>query len=283
MEKWTVLKALQTLTQALKEGGIESPRLEAEVLLCHALGLSKAELYTYPQRELKPEELLVLREMTKRRIEREPLAYILGEKEFWSLRLKVTPDCLIPRPETELLVEEGLKLLPVLPKPWKFLDIGTGCGAIAIALAKEVPEAEVWATERSPYAIRVAEENVRLHGLQGRVRLCLEDLFPQERGFSLIASNPPYVPTQQIFDLPPEVKDYEPLEALDGGADGLQVIRRIIDRAPYYLKEGGWLMLEVGYGQADAVKELFIGRGFSGVEVLKDYSGLKRVVKGKWP
>ncbi len=282
MEKWTVLKALQTLTQALKEGGIESARLEAEVFLCHVLGVSKAELYTHPQRELKPEELLVLREMTKRRIEREPLAYILGEKEFWSLKLKVTPDCLIPRPETELLVEEGLRLLPELPKPWKFLDIGTGCGAIAIALAKEVPQAEVWATERSPYAIRVAEENVKAYGLEGRVRLCLEDLFPQEGGFSLIASNPPYVPTEEIFALPPEVKDYEPIEALDGGADGLQVIRRIVQGAPSYLREGGWLLIEVGYGQADVVRGLFEGRGFSRVEVLKDYAGLKRVVKGKW-
>jgi release factor glutamine methyltransferase len=276
-----VLKALSILTQILEEGGISSARLEAEVFLSYLLKKSRAELYTL-KRKLKEKELLALSDMVKRRLQGEPVAYIIGEKEFWSLRFKITPACLIPRPETELLVEEVLRLSSSSDGPLKILDIGTGCGAIAIALAKELPSARIWASERSREALKVAEENVALHQVGDRVFLVEADLFPEERDFSFIVSNPPYIPTQEIFNLPPEVRDYEPLEALDGGPDGFSVIRRIVEGAGRYLREGGWLLLEVGYGQAEKVEELFRKAGFKEVSSVRDYAGIKRVVKGRW-
>ncbi len=276
-----VLEALTILTKILEEAGISSARLEAEVFLSYLLGKSRAQLYT-SKRKLKEEELLALSDMVKRRLQGEPVAYIIGEKEFWSLRFKVSPACLIPRPETELLVEEALKLSWSSNGPLKVLDIGTGCGAIAIALAKELPSARIWASERSREALKVAQENVALHQVGDRVFLVEADLFPEEGDFSFIVSNPPYIPTQEIFNLPPEVRDYEPLEALDGGPDGLLVIRRIVEGAGRYLKKEGWLLLEVGYGQAEKVEELFKKAGFQEVGSVRDYAGIKRVVKGRW-
>ncbi len=281
MQRPTVLTVLRVISEILEQKGIESARLEAEVLISHLLGISRADLYTQPQRRLKEEELLVLREMVQRRLEGEPVAYIVGEKEFWSLKLKVNPSCLIPRPETELLVEEALKVSASLGKPLKILEIGTGCGAIAIALARELGDAQIWATEISPYALQVAKENVERHGLGKRIKLLQADLYPPERGFSLIVSNPPYIPTQDLFKLPPEVRDYEPLEALNGGPDGLSIIRRILQGVGEYLVCGGWLLLEVGYGQAEEVMALFREGGFSEVETVRDYNGIKRVVKGR--
>lgn len=277
----TVSMALKAISEALAQRGIESPRLEAEVFLGKVLGLSKAEIYSKGERRLKEGELLALRDMVQRRLQGEPLAYIVGEKEFWSLSFKVNPSCLIPRPSTEVLVEEALKAAERAPRPLKVLDIGTGCGAIAIALAKELEEAEVWATDISPYALEVARENVKLHGLDSRVRLLKADLFPEERGFSLIVSNPPYIPTGELLSLPEEVRDYEPLEALDGGPDGLQVIRRIVSKAREYLAPGGWLLLEVGYGQAQRVLGLMEEQGFEDPGIRKDYAGVDRVVKGR--
>ena len=276
-----VLEALTVLTKILEEGGISSARLEAEVFLSYLLGKSRAQLYTL-KRKLKEKELLALSDMVKRRLQGEPLAYIIGEKEFWSLKFKVSPACLIPRPETELLVEEVLKLSSSLNGPLKVLDIGTGCGAIAIALAKELPSARIWASERSREALKVAEENVALHQVKDRVFLVEADLFPEEGDFSFIVSNSPYIPTHDIFNLPPEIRDYEPLEALDGGPDGLSVIRRIVEGAGKYLKKEGWLLLEVGYGQAEKVEELFTKAGLQEVSSVRDYAGIKRVVKGRW-
>lgn len=277
----TVLKALRAIEEALAQRGIESPRLEAEVFLSRVLGLSRAEIYSRGERELKEGELLALRDMVQRRLQGEPVAYIIGEKEFWSLTLKVSPSCLIPRPSTEVLVEEAIGVARALPRPMKVLDIGTGCGAIAIALAKELEGAEVWATDISPYALEVARENVLRHGVGPKVRLLRADLFPDEGGFSLIVSNPPYIPTHELFRLPEEVRDYEPLEALNGGPDGLEVIRRIVSRAGEHLLEGGWLLLEVGEGQAQRVLELMEGAGFEDLGLRRDYAGVERVVKGR--
>jgi len=275
-----VLETLTVLTKILEEAGIPSARLEVEVFLSYLLGKKRAELYIL-KRKLKEKELLALSDMVKRRLQGEPVAYIIGEKEFWSLRFKVTPACLIPRPETELLVEEVLRLSSSNGS-LKILDIGTGCGAIAVALAKELPSARIWASERSREALKVAQENVLLHQVEDRVFLVEADLFPEESGFSFIVSNPPYIPTHDIFNLPPEVRDYEPLEALDGGPDGLSVIMRIVEGAGRYLKEGGWLLLEVGYGQAEKVEELFKKAGFKEVSSVRDYSGIKRIVEGRW-
>jgi len=282
-ERWTVLKVLRWTTEFFQKKGVRSPRLDAEVLLAYLLGTDRVGLYLDHDKPLKEEELAAFREMIQRRIAGEPVAYITGEKEFWSLSFKVTPACLIPRPETEVLVEEAIRAAADAPHPLRILDIGTGCGAVAIALAKELAESEVWATDRSPYALEVAKENVERHGVGERVRLVEADLFPKDEGqFSLIVSNPPYIPTEEVLRLDPEVRDYEPLEALDGGPDGLKYLRRIAEGAPLRLRPGGWLLLEVGKGQAEEVQRILVGEGFSPVETVRDYTGVKRVVKGRW-
>ncbi len=282
-ERWTVLKVLRWTTEFFQKKGVRSPRLDAEVLLAYLLGTDRVGLYLDHDKPLKEEELAAFREMIQRRIAGEPVAYITGEKEFWSLSFKVTPACLIPRPETEVLVEEAIRAAADAPHPLRILDIGTGCGAVAIALAKELEESEVWATDRSPYALEVAKENVERHGVGDRVRLVEADLFPKDEGqFSLIVSNPPYIPTEEVLRLDPEVRDYEPLEALDGGPDGLRYLRRIAEGAPLRLRPGGWLLLEVGKGQAEEVQRILVREGFSPVETVRDYTGVKRVVKGRW-
>lgn len=282
-ERWTVLKVLRWTTEFFQKKGVRSPRLDAEVLLAYLLGTDRVGLYLDHDKPLKEEELAAFREMIQRRIAGEPVAYITGEKEFWSLSFKVTPACLIPRPETEVLVEEAIRAAADAPHPLRILDIGTGCGAVAIALAKELEKSEVWATDRSPYALEVAKENVERHGVGDRVRLVEADLFPKDEGqFSLIVSNPPYIPTEEVLRLDPEVRDYEPLEALDGGPDGLRYLRRIAEGAPLRLRPGGWLLLEVGKGQAEEVQRILVREGFSPVETVRDYTGVKRVVKGRW-
>ncbi len=282
-ERWTVLKVLRWTTEFFQKKGVRSPRLDAEVLLAYLLGTDRVGLYLDHDKPLKEEELAAFREMIQRRIAGEPVAYITGEKEFWSFSFKVTPACLIPRPETEVLVEEAIRAAADAPHPLRILDIGTGCGAVAIALAKELGESEVWATDRSPYALEVAKENVERHGVGDRVRLVEADLFPKDEAqFSLIVSNPPYIPTEEVLRLDPEVRDYEPLEALDGGPDGLKYLRRIAEGAPLRLRPGGWLLLEVGKGQAEEVQRILVGEGFSPVETVRDYTGVKRVVKGRW-
>lgn len=280
-KRWTVLKVLQWTTDFFQRKGLKSPRLDAEVLLAHLLGVDRVGLYMNYDRPLREEELKAFREMVQRRTSGEPIAYITGQKEFWSLSFKVSPACLIPRPETEVLVEEALKAAKEAPLPLQILEIGTGCGAVALALAKELPGAEIWATEKSPYALEVAQQNVELHGVSGQVVLLEADLFPERGPFSLIVSNPPYVPTEEVLRLDPEVRDFEPLEALDGGPDGLLYFRRIASGARQYLRAGGWLVLEVGEGQDEGVQGILKEAGLSRIEVRRDYSGVKRVVKGR--
>ena len=278
-EKWTVLKVLNWTTQYFQQKGIATPRLDAEVLLAHLLGTDRVGLYLNYDKPLKEEELKAFREMIQRRSGGEPIAYITGYKEFWGLRFRVTPACLVPRPSTELLVEEALKIARTIPSP-KILEIGTGCGAVAIALAKELKEAQVVATDISPYALEVAAENAKEHGVE--VVFLQADLFPEGEVYSLVVSNPPYVPTEKIFELEPEVRDYEPPEALDGGEDGLKYFRAIAKEAPEHLSEGGWLILEMGEGQHEQVLDILKREGFSSLELVPDLEGIKRVVKARW-
>jgi len=239
--------------------------------------------------------------MLSRREAREPIAYILGAKEFWSLSLAVSRDVLVPRPDTETLVEavlekvrgakcevrgsEGSHPTPHTPPALRIVDLGTGCGAIALALATEIPLGRVYALDRSRAALRIASRNATALGLAGRVHFLAGDLFEPLRtargggGFDLIVSNPPYIPSGALALLPPEIAAYEPLEALDGGPDGLRFHRRIIEEAPGYLRAGAWLALEVGDGQLSAVVELIRkGDGFGPAEVKKDLAGHDRVV-----
>jgi release factor glutamine methyltransferase len=222
--------------------------------------------------------------MIQRRTAGEPVAYIIGHKEFWSLKFAVSPDCLIPRPETEHLVEEAVRIGKEQEQPLRVLEIGHGCGAVAIALASELVEAQIVATDISPRTRSLAQENAEAHGVGKRVQFVIGDLYPPpgEGPFGLICSNPPYIPTGEILQLAPEVRDYEPLTALDGGEDGLGFFREIAQGAPDFLTEGGWLLLEMGKGQDPQVSAILQEGGFSHINLVPDYAGVKRVIRAQW-
>jgi len=281
-EQWTVLKVLHWTTDYLREKGMVNPRLEAEVLLAHILGVERIGLYLNYDKQLNDEERKAYREMIQRRTAWEPIAYILGDKEFWSLRFKVNSDCLIPRPETEHLVNEAVRMSTHLRLPQMILEIGTGCGVVAIVLAKELTDANIVATDISPCALTLAKMNAESHGVAERITFIQGDLFSlEEATFCLIVSNPPYIPTEEILRLAPEVRDYEPLIALDGGEDGMHFFREIAHGAPAYLVEKGWLILEIGNGQAPKVTGILEDEGFTNIALVPDYAGIKRVIRAQ--
>jgi len=282
-ERWTVQRVIQWTTEHFQKKGLDNPRLEAEVLLAHLLEMDRMGLYLNYDRPLKEEERTAYREMIQRRLAKEPLAYIVGSKEFWSLRFAVNPECLIPRPETEHLVEEAIRIGKGIKPPLRILEIGQGCGAVAIALATELGEAEIVATDISAGACSLAQANAERHGVGGRIRFVLGDLFPAGEGpFGLICANPPYIPTAEVLQLAPEVRDYEPLTALDGGEDGLRFFRRIAQGASAVLVSGGWLLLEMGQGQAPQVATILQDQGFAQIDLIPDLAGVKRVIKAQW-
>ncbi len=277
-ETWTTLKILTWTKEYLAGKGVENARLEAEWLLCAVLELDRVGLYLNFDKPLTDPELAAYRGMVARRARREPLQYILGNQEFYGLEFAVTPAVLIPRHDTEVLVKEALQRAD---SGSRILDIGVGSGAVACALAKHLPEADVWGVEKSPEALAVARENALRQSLC--LTLCEGSLFEPLTGqrFHLIVSNPPYIPTGELATLQPEVKDYEPSEALDGGADGLVFYQQIIPQAAQHLSPGGWLLLEAGVGQAEAVKELFASSGFSEIFTARDPGGIERVIGGR--
>jgi release factor glutamine methyltransferase len=279
-EAWTVLKLLRWTADYFSGRGIDAPRLTAELLLADTLDLDRVGLYVNFERPLQGDELAAFRERVKRRAGREPLAYILGHAEFWSLPLKVTPAVLIPRPDTELLVEAALPRLTAGPR--QVLDIGTGSGALAIALAHECPACLVTAIDVSPAALAVALENAHLNRVADRIVLLQQDLVRLPAGpFDLIVANPPYIPSGELATLMPEVRDFEPSLALDGGPDGLAADRAITAQAGTVLAAGGWLLVEVGAGQAAAVQALFAAVGLTDLFVSRDLAGIERVVGGR--
>jgi len=265
---------------------ISNPRLDVEVLLAHALGTDRTGLYTRLHVPLSLEQQETFRVLFQRRMQREPLQYITGVREFWSLEFKVDLRVLIPRPETEVVVETALRLLSqsAIRNPQSaILDIGTGSGCIAIVLAKELPQAEVWATDVSADALAVAGENARHHGVAERIRFLQGDLFSplagKEDGFDLIVANPPYIARPELAALQPEVRDWEPLAALDGGPDGLDFYRRLLHEGPTYLRTGGWLVMEIGHGQGTAVLRLARERrDLADCRCVSDYAAGERVV-----
>jgi release factor glutamine methyltransferase len=286
----TGLDLLQWATNTLKDHQIENPRLNAELLLAHSLNLTREGLYVRLHRELKEGEKGALESLIQRRISGEPLQYLLGQQEFWSINFKVDSRVLIPRPETELLVEQSLWILSekTFEQNPSVLEIGTGSGAIAIALAKEVRYIFLVATDISKDALVLARENAKSAGVQDRIQFVNGDLlgpFQSSKGtrcFDLILSNPPYIVGSEIGSLAKEVRNYEPVIALDGGKDGLEFHRSLVSQAPSSLREGGWLLLEVGQGQAERVAEQIQESGaFSEPEVLPDLAGIERVVKAQ--
>lgn len=282
-----VLELLNRATSSLKEHRIENPRLNAELLLACSMNLSREKLYIRLQSQIADEEMRILEGLIRRRISGEPLQYILGHQEFRSIDLKVDPRVLIPRPETEVLVEEGLSILSKISsnKIPSVLELGTGSGAITIALAREAGGVSFIATDISTDALIVAKENARLAGVLNKIEFVKGDLFGPFllRGtFDLILSNPPYIAGSEAKGLAREVRDHEPVMALYGGKDGLEFYRKMIFRAPLYLKKEGWFLLEVGSGQADRVSEMIeAGGGFQRLERVKDLSGIERVIKAQ--
>lgn len=284
--KSNVSTALRWAEGELKKSGVPDAAIEAEYLLCHLLKAKRHELYLDPSRPLTGKEAAALDEFVQRRIRREPSQYIAGETEFRGHVFKVTKDVLIPRPETELLVEEALKAA----KGFKderitAIDLCTGSGCIAVSLAKELTGCSVYATDISEAALDVAKGNARLNGVEGRVTFSRGDLFealpPGLAGKAhLILSNPPYVSEKDMKGLVPEILDYEPHNALYGGEDGLDFYRRILHASPRYLRKDGWVILELGYGQYRSVKALAEKEGvYESIDVRKDYSGIERVFK----
>jgi release factor glutamine methyltransferase len=265
-ESWTLLELLNWTTQYFEEQGIENPRLNAELLLSDVMGMERVMLYARFEQEPTESDRRRLRQMVKARASRCPLQYVLGHTEFYGRRFEVNDSVLVPRPETELLVDKCLEKLSEGSVGW-VVDIGTGSGVVAMTLACERPQLRVAATDSSESALEVARENARRNGVEDRVEfyaghLCdplPKDVVDGEGGIRLVASNPPYIPGEKIDDLQPEVSRWEPREALDGGADGLDVIREILPAGADVLQPGGWLVLEVGEDQADAVRELIEG------------------------
>jgi len=256
-------------------------RLDAELLLAAAIGKSRSYLHTWPERIVSSGDAEAYAGYLQRRRAGEPVAYILGQQGFWKIDLEVAPHTLIPRPDTELLVETALELQPASPA--KALDLGTGTGAIALALASDCPAWQVTAVDRVDEAVALAERNRQRLGL-GNVKVLASHWFSSLAGerFDLIVSNPPYIAAQDPHLVEGDVR-FEPSSALVAGADGLDDLRLIVSEAPQYLLAGGWLLLEHGYDQADAVRTLLVAQGFIDVASRKDLGGHERISLGRLP
>ncbi len=306
MDTWTIQKLLNWVIEYFTNKGIDFPRLNAEILLSYVLDLKRIELYTQFDKLVSREQLDKLRDLVKRAGEHEPVAYLTGKTEFYSLQFEISPDCMIPRPETELLVERSVEFLRKRPirnstmyeikqkgeisngasSGAQFVcDLCTGCGCIAVAIAKNFPHARIIATDISDAALRVAAANVEKYQLKNRIKLLQGDLFepimPQldVDKFDLIVCNPPYVSRAEFEKLDKNVKDYEPRVALLAGEDGLDIYRRIFEKVDQFLKSDAALMLEIGYTQGQAVKEMLEQTSiFADIKVEKDFNKNDRIV-----
>ena len=284
-EAWTIRRVLAWAVDDLKKRGFSSPRLDAELLLCHVLHVDRIRLLIDAERPLEKGELARYRELYQRRRAGEPIAYLLGVREFYGRPFRVDRRVLIPRPDTETLVEVGLSRTSHIDLSARVLDLCTGSGCVAISLARERPTTCVLGLDLSADALDVARENlVRLGAVN--CAFGVSDLFAALAGrnahFDLITANPPYIPDEEIPTLQIDIRGFEPTLALSGGGDGLAVVRRIVAEAPAFLAKGGALALELMSGQAPSVSALFEARGFSDVRVTKDLGGHERVVSGIW-
>jgi len=286
----TVLEAIQRSAEFLAKKGVDSPRLQAELLLAHLLKVPRMKLYLSFERVLVAGEVDAFRGLITRRGQREPLQHIVGSTSFCGFEIAVNRHVLVPRPETELLAERGWTFLNQLPavqsRPATALDFGTGSGCLAIALACKCPAAEIWAVDVSPDALAMARENAARHGGAARIRFLEGDGFaalPPDARFDLIISNPPYIPSEEIASLQPEVRDHDPRGALDGGADGLDYGRRLAAEAARFLNPDGRLMLEFGDAQAGLLRPIFEEQNWIVETIAEDYTRRPRILVARRP
>ncbi|MEX0725532.1 MAG: peptide chain release factor N(5)-glutamine methyltransferase [Planctomycetaceae bacterium] len=283
-DAWTVRRILDWTIPHLKKHGSDTPRLDAEILLAHARKCPRIKLYTEYDSVLTDAQRQLMRELVRRRSKAEPVAYLVGHREFFGLNFTVTADVLIPRPDTETLVLQILNHAKAWPQP-RILDLGTGTGCIAVSAAHHLKNAVVTATDVSPKALAVAQKNAELNKVGDRIPFHQGDLFAAigaDTKFEIIASNPPYVTTNELAALDPGVRLHEPHLALDGGDDGLNIVRRIVAEAPHHLASNGLLLIEIAHEQAAAVEQLLTSQGsFVDVDSVPDTTGRPRVVRGK--
>ncbi len=285
-ESWTIERVVSWATEDFRARGLESPRLEAELLLGHALGLSRIQLILERGRPLSSAELATYRDQIKRRRGGEPVSYILGSREFFGLPFRVTPAVLIPRPDTEALVEEALERTESRSMFGNLLDLCTGSGCVAIAFARARRTWKIQATDSSEAALAVARQNALNLGVLPQVELRGGDLFQAARcarPFDMIVSNPPYIPSADVKRLDKSVAGFEPRTALDGGRDGLEILRRVVAEAPPFLRAEGALAVEIQYDQGPRVQQLFLDHGYEDVRIRRDYGRRDRVVSGRRP
>jgi release factor glutamine methyltransferase len=286
-QEWTIRRLLEWTKPFFDRKGLDEPRLAAEILLAKVLGCARLELYTRFDRVPSEEQLAAFRSFVNRAADHVPIAYLVGFKEFYSLEFEVTPDVLVPRPETEMLVERSLEVIAARSQPVCFLEIGTGSGCIAVATCKHAQSVRFVATDVSPGAIDVAKRNAETHGVTERIEFveCFGLDLPNdalaEGGFDALVSNPPYVAESEVADLPRNVKDHEPHIALHDGADGLSFYRTFANDAARVLKPSGLVLVEVGDTQAGAVKQIFeAAGGFGPAQVWRDtVGGYERVMR----
>jgi release factor glutamine methyltransferase len=280
-EVWTVARILEWTTRYLKQHGSDTPRLDAEILLAHTRNCPRIQLYTHFEDVLSDEHRATMRDLVRRRAQAEPVAYLVGHREFYGLDFRVSSDVLIPRPDTETLVLELLELAKPLEQP-RILDVGTGSGCIAVTAAVNARTADLTASDISPAALQIARENAERHKVSERVRFLEGDLFapvPAGEQFDLIASNPPYIAEADLAELDADVRNHEPRLALDGGPAGMVVLCRIVQEAVPFLKPGGALLLEIDPSQPEMTRGVVEGtHAYEDIRVVKDLAGRPRVV-----
>jgi len=288
MQNWTIQKLLNWTAEHFTEKGLDSPRLAAELLLSHVLDIKRIELYTKFDKPVTKEQLDRLHDLVKRAGQNEPIAHIVGKTEFYSLELDITPDCMIPRPETELLVERAIEFLRTRSGEQFVCDLCTGSGCIAVAIAQNYLDCRIIATDICDAALNLAAKNIEKHQLKERITLLCGDLFdpimPQldVDKFDLIVCNPPYVSAPEFEKLGKSVRDYEPKMALFAGDDGLYICRRIVEKVDQFLKPDAALMLEISYSQGQAVRELLEQADcFSEIKIEKDFQNNDRIAIAK--
>lgn len=278
----SIAENIQFAARILQESGVDEPRRQANSLLAFALRRDKTFLIAYPEYNLSREEEARFREFLERRAAREPFQHITGKQEFYGLDFVVNKDVLIPRPETELIVENAIRILKDKENS-EFCEVGVGSGCISVSILHEVKTASAVGLDVSEKALAVAKLNAKNNGVSNRLSLKISDVFAvlKDEKFALIVSNPPYIPREDIQDLQPEVRDFEPLSALTDGAGGLSIVEKIISESPQFLKFEGFLLLEIGFNQAEKVREMFSPQKWQSVGILPDLQGIPRTVRAR--